>query len=81
MNRELHDWESKVMPSRLHNSVVAAICEVVWPGTSTLPAALQAFRYGAVRDTLDGFATPTMSQRDRDAITAAARPILAGARP
>lgn len=78
MNRELHDWESKVMPSRLHNSVVAAICEVVWPGTSTLPAPLQAFRFGSVRDVLDGYPTPVLSQRDRDAITAAAKPILEG---
>lgn len=79
MDRELQDWQDKVIP-RLHNSLVAAICEVVWPGTATLPAPLQAFRYGAVRDVLDGFATPTMSQRDRDAIAAAAKPIIEGAK-
>lgn len=79
MNREMQDWEAKTMP-RLSNSVVSLICEAVWPGTSALPAPAQSFRYGAVRDVLDGFPTPVLSQKDRDAITTAAKPILAGAK-
>lgn len=64
---------------KLHNEVVKLIVEAVWPGTSFLPASLQGYRYGAVRDILGGFPTPTMSQRDRDAVVAAAKPILEGA--
>jgi hypothetical protein len=79
VNRDLADWQSKVLP-RLHNETVALICEVVWPGTSSLPAPLQAFRYGAVRDVIDGFPTPVLSMKDRDAIHAAAKPILEGAK-
>jgi hypothetical protein len=78
MNPDLQDWQQKTMP-RLHNNLVALIVEQCFPGTHALPAPVQATRYGWVRDVLDGFPVPVLSQRDRDAITAAAKPIIEGA--
>jgi hypothetical protein len=64
---------------KLHNRIVREIARAVWIDHDSRTIREQAFREGAIRDVLDGHGTPAFSQRDRDAITAAAGPILAGA--
>ena len=49
-----------------------AIAKAVWPGAGSLPAHEGGRYLGYVEDVLGGHGTPTLSQADRDAITAAA---------
>ena len=74
MNRELETFAD----GKIHNALIKAVARAVWLDHESRTDRERAFREGAIRDVLGGFATPTFSQRERDAIVAAARPILAG---
>jgi hypothetical protein len=80
LNSELAQWQSAAFPDgKLHNSLIKLIVEAVWADAGSLSARELGARYGMVRDALDGLPVPTLSRRDRAAIEAAAKPILAGA--
>lgn len=79
MNPELKQWESVAFhDGKFHNSIIALIAEAVWPGTDTLPIIEKRHRHGTVSEVLAGAPVPTLSQKDRDVILAAAKPILEG---
>jgi hypothetical protein len=83
LNPELAQWQDLAFhDGKFHNSIVALVVEAVWPGTAAVATPHEkSFRSGTVHDVLGGHPNPLLSQKDRDRITEAAKPILAGARP